>query len=302
MNGEDTTPEGGLAEGSRIVVVANRDAGGGGQPLDAALAVFQAHGLVVEHHWVDTESPPLDETVARLRQDYALVVIAGGDGSLNQALPALIGNGAPLGVLPLGTANDFARTLGIPLDPATAARALCGGHTQWVDVGDADGRSFLNVAHVGLGVAAVDALSPAQKRRWRALSYPVSLVTGMRRHGPFRVELTIDGTPYTMRVHHLGVGNGSSFGGGVPVVADARIDDAKLDVYAVCTQQGFVPLFRAGKAVWRGESGPGVWRASGERVSLRTRRSHTLMADGEVIGRTPVAIRVRPGVLPVLAP
>lgn len=106
------------------------------------------------------------------RRRLDVVIIAGGDGTLHAALPALRGTGAPLGALPRGAASDFARTLGLPPAVESAARSILAIRVRWTDVGRVDGRPFLNVARIGLEARARDAVAGSRKRRWGIGSYP----------------------------------------------------------------------------------------------------------------------------------
>jgi diacylglycerol kinase (ATP) len=120
------------------------------------------------------------------------IVIGGGDGTLSKALPALLKLKKPLAVLPLGTANDLARTLGLPADPLKAAEIALGGREHKIDVGLANGKPYLNVASVGVASEVIKRQSKALKRTWRVLAYAISLMQATRRLQPFFVDLEID--------------------------------------------------------------------------------------------------------------
>jgi diacylglycerol kinase (ATP) len=117
--------------------------------------------------------------------DADRIVIGGGDGTISGALTELLKLEKPVAVLPLGTANDFARTLGLPQDTLAAAKVALEGRVHWIDVGFVDDRPFLNVASVGVaaGVAKVQTLQ--RKRSWRILSYGLGLLRALRDARPF---------------------------------------------------------------------------------------------------------------------
>jgi diacylglycerol kinase (ATP) len=116
------------------------------------------------------------------------VVIGGGDGTLNAAAPGLLATGLPLGIIPLGTANDLARTLGIPDDLQGAAAVIAGGKVRWIDLGEVNGHPFFNVASIGFGVDLTRALTRDAKRRWGALGYAIA---GLRALGRLSMPVRI---------------------------------------------------------------------------------------------------------------
>ncbi len=108
----------------------------------------------------------LSALISATKGEIESMIIGGGDGTLNAALPGLLETGLPLGIIPLGTANDLARTLGIPTDLAAAARIIACGKVQSVDVGEVNGHPFFNVASIGFGVDLTRALTSNSKRRF----------------------------------------------------------------------------------------------------------------------------------------
>ncbi len=285
----------------RALVVANRKAAQVEEALEAGLAALREHGFECIRE-APADPAALVEMVRDARSRYDVVVLAGGDGTLNTALPALRGAGAATGILPLGTANDLARTLGLPLEPAAAAHVIATGQVQRIDVGRVNDHYFFNVAHVGVGARARRRLTAERKRRWRALSYPVALFQALREYRPFRVRIDIDGRRRWLLAMHVAVGNGRYSGGGVPIEGDAGIADTLFDVYCI-RAVGPAALLRAGGAIWRGEPGPrSLWRASGRHIELHTRRPRTVTADGEELTRTPAIFDVEPGAVSVIIP
>lgn len=284
----------------RLAVFANAAAGRAGGSLDTALAVFERCGVEYHCHW-PVNGEALRAGITAVAATVDAVVVAGGDGTVNAALAALAGGDTPLAVLPLGTANDLARTLGIPFDPAGAAAVAVDGPVHRIDLGRVNGRYFCNVAHIGLGVRArSDGLGERHKRRWRALSYPVSLLRMAGRLRSFRLEVGVDGRVEYLRSLHFTVGNGRYYGGGVPVQAEAGIDDGLLDAYSV-PPQGRLGLIRAAWDVWRGGvAGSPVWRSQAHVLTVRTRRHRRILADGEIIARTPATFEVCPRELAVV--
>ena len=132
---------------------------------------------------------------ARLSLGVDRLIVGGGDGTLGTVAPRLARRDVALGVIPLGTANDFARTLGIPSNLDEAAAVAAGDHETAVDLGRANDAFFLNVASVGMSVALTHALSPLLKRWLGPAAYAVAGVGAFVRHVTFRTRLESgDGT------------------------------------------------------------------------------------------------------------
>jgi len=167
-------------------------------------------------------------------KDADLIVIGGGDGTISKALPQLLKLNKPFAALPLGTANDFARTIGLPPDPLEAAEVALSGREHRIDVGLVNDWPYLNVASVGVASKVAQMQSKELKRRWRVFAYAIGLVRAVRDLQPFFIDLDIDGkSAWSGAVYQVSVGNGRYHGGGLTVAEDAAIDDSKLDLYLV---------------------------------------------------------------------
>ena len=217
-----------------FLIVANAAAGTAEQEAVQAVASVLGSQAHTEVAWPRTHDA-LDALLHQL--DGRRLVVAGGDGSLHVAVARLRALGrldVPLGLIPLGTGNDFARSAGLPLDPTAAARTLLDGAPRPVDllVTDRD-EVVVNAAHAGLGAAASQAAT-GLKPMLGPLAYPLgALVAGVREHG-FSLEVRVDG-----RVVHqgatlmVGITNGCSIGGGAQLCRMARIDDGVAEAVVV---------------------------------------------------------------------
>ena len=236
--------------------------------------------------------------------DADRIVICGGDGTLSKALPVLLKLGKPLAVLPLGTANDFARTLGIPSDPIEAIKTALGGREHKIDVGFANGIPFLNVASVGFASEALKGQSKALKRTWKVLAYPISLVRAIRNLQPFFVDLDIDDRPrWSAAVYQVSVGNGRYHGGGLSVAEDAAIDDGKLDLYVVYPGT-FWQLFACLTHLRFGlmKKPEVLARHTARRMKLSTSRPREINADGRLATKTPAEFTLAHNALTAIVP
>jgi YegS/Rv2252/BmrU family lipid kinase len=250
-----------------------------------------------------TEASKLPGLIRGLAGQVDRVVIGGGDGTLNAAAPGLVGTGLPLGVIPLGTANDLARTLGLPPDPAEAAQVIAAGRVRRIDLGEVNGHPFFNVASIGFGVDLTRALTRDSKRRWGALGYAVAGLRALGRLRPFSAEIIEDGATHHSRTVHVAVGNGRHYGGGMTISEDARIDDGRLDLYSLEVQSLWrllllAPALRSG----RHHAWAEIRTLSGDEIELRTRRPRSVNTDGEITTRTPARFRVLRGALDAYVP
>jgi YegS/Rv2252/BmrU family lipid kinase len=246
------------------------------------------------------------------------IVVAGGDGTVSQVasgvLAAGLGREVELGVLPLGTGGDLARSLGIPRRVGDAIRCLAEGRAQAMDAGrieyldsdDATGVGyFVNIASIGASGEAVALVDRASKRLGGTAAFAIGTVRAILKHRPEPVVVRVDG-----EVVHEGplslaaAANGRRFGGGMLVAPDAKLADGVLDVVVISG------LSRAGliarlPGIYTGGHlrDPAVRAHRGRRVEFRTSgRGLALEADGELLGRTPAVIEVLPGALTLIAP
>lgn len=269
-------------------------------PREAAMALARHGVTTVAAEWNPNS---LAEIIRTRAGAVRAVIVAGGDGTLNAAAEGVVATGLPLGILPTGTANDLARTLGVPADLDAAARLIAAGRTRRIDLGMANDVPFFNVASIGFGVDLTRALTRDAKRRWGILGYAVAGLRVLRRVRPFRAWITQDGETRGSRTVHVAVGNGRYYGGGLAVAADARIDDNRLDVFSleVSGVRGLLrllPALRTG----RHDAWKEIHTTAGEAVEIRTRRRRSVNTDGEIRTHTPVRFTVRPRAIAVFVP
>jgi YegS/Rv2252/BmrU family lipid kinase len=246
----------------------------------------------------------LSALISATKGEIESMIIGGGDGTLNAALPGLLETGLPLGIIPLGTANDLARTLGIPTDLAAAARIIACGKVQPVDVGEVNGHPFFNVASIGFGVDLTRALTRDSKRRFGTIGYAIAALRAVSRLRPFRAEIMHGHTIDLSRTIHVAVGNGRHYGGGMTVSEHARIDDGCLHVYSLEVDSlwrllRLLPALRSG----RHDAWKEIRSLEGEEIEVRTpRRPRSVNTDGEIVTQTPAYFRVRGHAISVFIP
>lgn len=231
------------------------------------------------------------------------VVLGGGDGTLSYLLDAVLESGSTLGVLPLGTANDFARSLQIPLAIREAVDVIASGHTRQVDVGEVNGRTFLNAVGVGIGPEVTQEMDAEAKGQLGVFAYPVALLSVLREAEPFRAMLEIDGKQTSLECLQVTIGNGIHYGGGMTVSIDARLDDGHLAVLCIREQPTW-QLASHALALRNGdaEALEGVEIFTGKHVRLQTDVPMEASADGELVCETPLDCRSRHKALRVFAP
>jgi diacylglycerol kinase (ATP) len=239
-----------------------------------------------------------------------VVVVVGGDGSLHAVVAALWRRAelasTVVGLVPLGTGNDFARGNGLPLEVDDAARVLREADPVDVDLlVDASDGVVVNAVHLGVGVDAARkaaALKPKLKR----LSFPIGAVLAGVRTAGVRMEVRVDGQVVVdrrRRALQVAIGNARTIGGGTPLFPDAAIDDGQLDVVISTAtgrfaRLGYAILLKLGRHRRRGD----VAHVRGKSVTIR---GHHLWcnADGELYGPySELSWRIEPGALRLLLP
>lgn len=286
----------------RALVVVNRTSGQSDQDLSVGLERLRAHGMALT---VFGGVAP-DNLRHVLREHHAghdLVILGGGDGTMNAAAAPLVDCRLPFAILPLGTANDLVRTLGIPLSLEEACQVILDGRLHPIDLGKVNDRLFFNVASLGLGVEVQRLHEGERKRRWKLLSYVVSVVDGFRTTRPFRARIVNDGSRHRVRCIHIAVGNGRHYGGGMTMAEDAAIDDGALDLYLLRPQRFSELLMLTPALRWGRHKGyDRTMTLRGSRITIDTGRPMAINADGELVSRTPAVFTVVPKALQVVVP
>lgn len=281
-----------------LVLVNSRARRGDGVSADVA-AAFERAALPIDI--VCPESAEAMGAAIRARCGGAdRIVVAGGDGTVRGALADVIESGLPLGVIPLGTANDLARTLSLPTDIDGACRVIAEGHTRNIDVARANDAWFLNAASLGLSEAVTQRLTGAVKRKWGILGYAVCVYDAVRATRSFRLTLTCDGAVHRMRSIQCVVGNGRHYGGGATVAATATIDDGWLDVYSL-DPQGIRELVAIALPLLAGRHAKldRVRNFRCHAVRIESSRRRHVDTDGEMTTHTPVSVVQRPRLLEI---
>ncbi len=233
----------------------------------------------------------------------ALVIAAGGDGSVREAAAMAQTLNAVLAILPLGTANDLARTLGLPLEADQALELLRSGRRRRIDLGRCNGRVFCNVASLGLSAEVAQRLTRERKKRWGPLAYVREVLDAFRTYRGLGVRLEIDGRRLVFRALQVGVASGESQGGGAKVSPRARIDDGRLRIY-VLERQSLPRLLLMALSLKVGahDLWEGAHFFTARKVRIETRQGQRINVDGDLLERTPADFDILPAALEVLVP
>lgn len=235
---------------------------------------------------LETEGPGAGLAEARraVLAGARLIVAAGGDGTVRACAQAVAGTGVPLGIVPLGTANIAARALGLPTNLGGALAVALGGSERAIDVGEAEGLSFLGMAGIGLDAAVVRATPALLKANLGWTGYALAgLVQLPGRASPFSVRLDA-GPELRRQARSVVVGNAGLLPGGFSLLPDARLDDGVLDV-GVLAPEHLTEWLRVG---WRvltrsAASDPLLERHRARRVEIHAGATLPRQVDGEVI-------------------
>src|SRR5918992_564533 len=235
------------------------------------------------------------------------IVAGGGDGTLNAVASVLVGTERTLGVLPLGTLNHFAKDLNIPLDVEGAVRTLIEGTVAQVDVGEVNGRIFLNNSGLGLYPHIVRHREKLQDRlghgKWPAFLWAVLSV--LRRYPFLAVRVSTDEQAFVRHTPFVFIGNNEYAIDGLNVGGRKRLDSGHLCLYTA-HRTGRLGLLRFALRALLGRlrDEKDFDALCTQEVFIETKRTRVHVAtDGEVtVMRTPLYYRIRPGALRVLVP
>lgn len=243
-----------------------------------------------------TEGPGHAGILAKKAAHYGFdsVIAIGGDGTAGEAADGLAGTATALGIIPAGTGNDFIKTAGIPKNPIAALKRIVSGRRSAVDIGEINGRKFLNIASTGFD-AEVAYLVHSGFRRFRAFAYLAAVAKALVSFNSGHVDLEIDGTHIGGDILLAAVCNGRYYGNGLMISPGAKTDDGLFDVVIVKK----VPRFEIIKflpIVFKGGHlhHPAVKVIRGKRICITAQKPLKIQADGEVLGTTPAYLELLP--------
>src|SRR5215208_2461455 len=285
------------------LVLVNPSAGGGRarELLPRLEGALRDHD--VDHRLVMTTS--LDHGIDEARQaaaDGEAVVVMTGDGLIGQIGGALAETDAPMGIIPGGRGNDFARVLGIPTEIPDAVALIARGETRKVDVGEVNGRRFLGIASCGFDSDANRIANEARLLKGN-LVYLYAALRALAAWKPARFEVTLDGEARAFTGYAVAAANNRAYGGGMYLAPDAELDDGKLDVVTTGDVSKLhclvnLPKVFSGSHVDNEE----VTVLRGAEVEISADRPFAVYADGDHLADLPARVRVLPRALDVIAP
>jgi diacylglycerol kinase (ATP) len=291
-----------VARNLRLLVNPAADRGRGARDLDRVAARLRDAGFTVEA--VMTRDP---EEAADLSRSAAaagtdVLVVAGGDGTIHLCLQALAGSDTTLGILPTGTGNDVARSLGIPRkDPIAAADVIIASHERRIDLARVGSHLYATVLAAGFD-SLVNERANTMSWPGGQMRYNIATLAELRVFEPLRYTLEIDGARRELAAMLVAVGNGPCYGGGLRMTEGALLDDGLLDV-VIIKPLGRLELVRVYPRLFKGThvTHPQYERHRARTVSIAA-PGVVAYADGERIGPLPVTVEIVPRALRVYAP
>jgi diacylglycerol kinase (ATP) len=244
-----------------------------------------------------------------LRKGCDIIIAAGGDGTLNEVINGIGENlgDARVGLLPLGTGNDFARTIGVPTDLESAIDLIVIGETRAVDlvrVTSDEVRYFVNVSAGGFSGLVDEKLTPEMKKTWGPLAYLRSAAAALPELRAYRTTLAFDNSESLMLdLYNVVVANGRYVGAGTLIAPEASIDDGLLDIVLI-PQRSAAELALLAAQVALGThltSDAIVFRRAAD-LTVNSKPGMWFNVDGELVGNEPARFEILPRALRFIAP
>jgi diacylglycerol kinase (ATP) len=289
----------------RVLLAVNARARRGREARDKAADAFRALGHEIVQITKDIPPGELSQTILDHKDRVDVVVVGGGDGTLLTAIDGLVESKLPLVILPLGTFNELARTLGVPHDPAAVAALVDEGSPVQLDVGCVNGVKYFNEASVGLSTRVTRLQTGEVKRRLGMLAIPVTTLRALRWARPMHLEIeSEDGTKRTVRALQLTVANSYRFGG-VVENPEASLEDGQLWLYSIDVRSWWHTLgILLAVALRRFPDAPDTLAVRGRRFVVRSVHGHPhpINADSEPVTRLPAEYTILNRAVTVLVP
>ncbi|HVF72651.1 MAG TPA: diacylglycerol kinase family protein [Chthoniobacterales bacterium] len=244
-----------------------------------------------------------------IKKGAEIIVAAGGDGTLNEVINGIGENlgEARVGLIPLGTGNDFARSIGVPVELEAAIDLIRDGHTRPVDlvrVTSDEVRYFVNVSAGGFSGLVNEKLTPELKKSWGPLAYLRSAAAALPDLRAYRTTLAFDNAEsLTVELYNVVVANGRYVAGGTLIAPDASVDDGLLDIVLIPERPASeLAVLAAQIALGNHLSSDAVIYRRAAKVTVNSKPGMWFNVDGELVGNEPARFEILPRALKFIAP
>jgi diacylglycerol kinase (ATP) len=286
----------------KTLVICNPNAGGAGEYKTLSGKLRDALGAVVRVTKKKGDAARLARSAVAKGFDF--IIAAGGDGTLNEVVNGIATKAGEVqvGLLPLGTGNDFARVLNLPSAIEDNIDILQARRTRSIDLVRVKSdrvRYFVNVSAGGFSGLVDEKLTPEIKRTWGPLAYVRSAAAALPNLHAYRTRVVLDGAErFSIDLYNVIVGNGRYVAGGLPVAPEADPSDGQLDVILISKRSTpELVVLAAQMLVGKHLSSEGVIFRRAAKISMRSRPGMWFNTDGEMIGNEPAVFQVIPGAL-----
>lgn len=287
----------------RAILIVNAASRAGAEQYEAARDALVKAGLTLIDAKAVRDPSKMSDEVKKAVARAPMVVVGGGDGTLSKSVDHFLGSDTVFAVLPMGTANSFARAMGLPLEIEEAVDIIANGQRRRIDLGAIDGDYFANSASIGLSPMIADSVPDELKKRLGRFAY---LIWGLRcaiQFKPFRLHVDDGKTVRKLWSTEVRIANGGHFGG-VELVEGAELDSGEIVIEAVDGKSLVRLAWSWLKAALRlrGLGDDDLVMFRGSEFKIRTWPRLHVAIDGEATRKTPVTVRIAKGAIEVAAP
>lgn len=276
------------------------------RPVDELAAQLEALGVKVDLRLTKGPGDATEIAARAARNGSSDVIVAGGDGTINEAIQGMAGTKARLAIIPRGTGNVLARELGLPLDDEQALKIAAQGKSRQIYLGQAidettnESRYFVLMAGIGLDASVVKRVQPSLKKRIGKGAFWVSGLSHLATWNPRPFILEINGHKYTSTF--AAIGKAAKYGGDLAITPGARLDQPEFEVCIIDTRSRLRYLHLLSQAMRNGmpRDTPEVRFVNA--VTIKAHGDAHVQIDGELIGRLPMRFEIAPHSLEIIVP
>lgn len=276
------------------------------RPIQELASNLESLGIAVDLKLTAGPGEATQIAAKAARNGSSDIIVAGGDGTINEAIQGLAGTKARLAIIPRGTANVLARELGLPLDDAQAVTVAAQGKTRKIYLGLAidevtnESRHFVLMAGIGLDASVVRRVQPSLKKRIGKGAFWISGLSHLATWNPRPFKLEIDGVEYNATF--ATVGKSAKYGGDLAITPGARLDQPDFEVCIIQTTSRLRYLHLLSYALRDGMPRDNPEVQFVKAVTVKARGEAQVQVDGELLGHLPMRFEIAPHSLEVIVP